>query len=224
MGLKWGYGKFGRGVLKARAGASIATGIAFISSASAVSANGNNVTTSAINTTGANLIVISESYLNTPILPTDSFGNVYTALTPDFQNILYYCFAPIVGSGHTFTVSNASTFPGISALAFSGAAASPFDKQNGANLGSATTIQPGSVTPSLNNEVIVTGLSKSSASGAMTIDSGFSTPVQTEFNPGNGFGTAISYLIQSTAAAVNPTWTSPVVTGLASTIATFKSA
>jgi hypothetical protein len=203
-------------------GSTSAAPIALVASTSAGSTNGgNSVTTGAINTAGANLIVVSVS--GAPSTLSDSKGNTWTALTTYGGVItLYYCVNPTVGTGHTFTEGGATTFAAISVMAFSGVSpSSPLDQQNG-NGTVTTSIQPGSVSPSQNNELIVTGLLM--GPGTASIDSGFNTPIQTAFNGGNAYGTAMSYLVQTTAGAVNPTWSiSPATsTTMYTAIATFK--
>ena len=108
----------------------------------------NGVTSNAIDTTGANLIVLAVSYYgglgNTLIAGevSDSKGNTWTALTNRGSNNagnvrLFYCSNPTVGSGHTFTASDSGgggTYPSLFAIALSGAkTSSPFDLENGSN-------------------------------------------------------------------------------------------
>jgi hypothetical protein len=111
---------------------------------------------------------------------------------------------------------------------FSGAVSSPLDQQTGSASSSTglTSFQPGSVTPSANNELVVslitahitTLTSEVSISGGYTITDGID---------GNGshIGGAMAYYKQSTAGAVNPTWswTTGMAYGTAASQATFKS-
>src|SRR3954469_3579948 len=120
------------------------------------SPNSSPITTSGIDTTGANLIVVylSSDAGNTTTV-SDSKSNTYTALTvhgtTNPNNCrLYYCAGATVGTGHTFTLSTGSGFPSIFVQAFGGAGS--FDSQNGASGAS-----PGSVTPPGDGCVIVTG-------------------------------------------------------------------
>jgi hypothetical protein len=179
---------------------------------------GGSNTTGAINTTGASLIVVLagsyHSWQATSV--TDSKGNTYTPLTDQNDGTndsrFFYCLSPTVGSGHTFTPNfgnTIDTFVGV--LAFSGITA--FHTQNGAVVNNNTNpLQPGAVVPAVNGSVIVTGISNYSSVGATTINSGF-TAFTYNGSANNALG-GIAYLIQSTAASVNPTWSIP--TSLAS--------
>src|SRR5690242_7960475 len=67
--------------------------------------------TDAVNSTGADLIVLAVSYYGPdgpPSSITDNKSNTWTALTQQEGASggvrMYYCQAPTVGSGHVFTV------------------------------------------------------------------------------------------------------------------------
>jgi hypothetical protein len=133
---------------------------------------------------------------------------------------LFYCLGPTVGSGHTFTGTASGGFPSVSVLALSGVlAASAFDAENGA-----AAVQPGSVTPSEDNEILITSLSFY-PSNTVSINSGFTISNQVDFSNGVNMGLAMAYKIQTSAGAENPTWSpSSSFTEQASAIACFKSA
>lgn len=178
--------------------------IAYIASTIATG-NSSGGTTSAIDTTGANLIVLAVSYFSATTI-SDSYGNTWTALSPSTAaggnpvEQLFYCPLPIVGSGHTFT---ALSYPAIYVLAVSGASATPLDQQNGAT-GSATSLQPGSITPTQNGCLIVTGIGGNPfASGSI---SGAFSALTADLTPGVNEGGGGAYEMQPTAVAVNPTW------------------
>lgn len=190
----------------------------------------NTVTTGAIDTTGATLIVISVNY-NTGNTPTisDSKGNSWTALTAhaaagSVTNQLYYTIPTSVGSGHTFSNTGSGNFSTISVTAYTGtAAATVFDQENGANSTSATTLQTGSVTPSQNGELIVAGLGFNQNGIPTSINSSFTQVDSEEFSSGNHYGGSDAYIVQGTAGAVNPTWTrTNSGASMAVSIATFK--
>lgn len=197
--------------------------VTFISGVSAGSINFSSVTTNAINTTGANLIVIAGASGGASTI-TDSKSNTWTALTARTdvgtgQSQLFYCFNPTVGSGHTFT--NTQVAPAISVMAFSNSIA--FDVQNGSIGATVTTLSTGSVTPSFNNCLVVSGLEINGAAGAVwTIDSGFTANTYIPDVGGSCVGCGMAYKIQTTATAVNPAWSGGSATGAAATIATFK--
>jgi len=114
--------------------------------------------------------------------------------------------------------------------AWSGAAVtSPFDVQNGAvnaNFPStSTTIQVGSVTPTLNDELIVATASINSAGDTSTVDSGMTTSDTVTNVAATAFGINFAYKIQTAATSINPTFTlSAAEAELAGAIATFKAA
>lgn len=204
--------------------------IALLSSSCASSSNGGTVGTTAINTTGATLIVVSLQYFSGAQLnvPTDSVSNTFTQLnintgSTDPAEVLYYINNPITSASHTFSeVSTPSNnFPSICVSAFSGTTiTSPFDVQNGSGGAGLTTLQTGSVTPNQGNELIVTGVGYKV--GTLSINSGFTLMTGQSTNAGNGYGAAMAYLIQTTASAVNPTWTDNTSENMATGIATFK--
>ncbi|MFM2357274.1 MAG: hypothetical protein RJA61_11 [Candidatus Parcubacteria bacterium] len=198
-----------------------------IANTGAGSSGGNNVTTGAIDTTGANLIVVVVSwYSGAANTLSDSKGNTWTALTAyaagNTQQRIYYAYNPTVGSGHTFTATN-SSYPSIAVSAWSGAATSPYDVENGSSGSGITSKQPGSVTPSENNELIITGLGFDT-SNTLSINSGFTISNQLNYTVGNYMGGAMAYLVQTTSAAVNPTWSWSSSMGVSTGIATFKAA
>ena len=158
---------------------------------------------------------------------SDSFNNNWTGLTVYDSGTygklrLYYVVNPTRGLEHTFTLAGTATYPSITVHAFTGTkATSPFDQQNGgANTG--TTIQPGSVTPSEDNELVICGVSDGQTSGTYAIDLGFTMTDSLGTSVGSYIGSALAYLIETTAAAKNPTWTRSASNAMASAIATFK--
>lgn len=173
---------------------------------------GSGGTSTGINTTGADLIVVALEYRKASGSNlSDSKGNVWTALT-DYQEAssnsavrMYYCSNPTVGSGHTFTTT--STFSGIGVVAVSGSrtATSPFDQQNGSTGGTSSNPQgPGSITPSVNGCLVVTGFYQATTGSAPSLPSGYNLvgtwPTATAFLGG------VAYVIQTTATATNPGW------------------
>lgn len=205
----------------------IATSAFALVATAALVGNAANATTTAINTTGANLIVIGTSYVTAGTI-SDSKGNVWTPRTVYVgvvaASVLYYCYNPIVGAGHTFTSSGGATVT-IGALAFSGSAAAPYDKENGfGSPGSVSAIQPGSITPSQTKELVI-GMVAWNNGGTSSIDSGFIKPSEITNVPNNSLGTALFYLIETSIVAVNPTVTLTPAADFASVaFAAFKAA
>lgn len=199
-----------------------------IAGVKAGSGDGNSVTTGAIDTTGADLLiaVVGQESGVADITPTDSKGNTWNALTEQVEGAgrgcMFWSRPTSVGSGHTFTASQASSFPAIVVEAWSGSVSSPFDQQNGAHDSSAgATIQTGSVTPSEGNELIVAGAT-GRGQNATSIDSSF-TLRNTQASSGTNDTAAIATLEQTSPASVNPTWTFSAAGGVKiALIATFK--
>jgi hypothetical protein len=201
------------------------------------SSNGNTVTTSQINTTGANFIVIGLSWYNPGAAATlsDSNGttsplNTWTGLTsvidPSGNSArLFYCYGPTTAASQTFTVGGGTNFPNIMVSAFSGALTSPFDQENshGSNAGGLTSSQDGAaITPVQNNELVITMLNAGGGSG-YTVNGGFNLLDNVTYVSGRDYGGAMAWLKQTTAAPVQPTWSWTGAAGNAETaLATFK--
>jgi hypothetical protein len=201
-------------------GGAAPTGIVKIADVVASSSAGNTVVTSAIDTTGANLLVVGVGNLagGTGTL-TDSKGNTWTALTTYAtsgagQATIYYAKNATVGSGHTFTFTTTSTYPSIFVAAFSGAnTTSPFDVQNG-NAGGGScnatgsggvTCATGNITPAVNNEVWVSLVQFTSNGNTASPTNG--TLINSAMGGGGAsFAGALSYKVQTTAATVQETW------------------
>ena len=110
--------------------------------------------TSGVDTTGAKLLVIVANVYGTnpTITASDSKGNTWQSLTrrdstgssaDKMYCRLFYCINPVVGSGHTFTVSGGS-FAEPFVYAFSDSIDS-FLGESGAGSASNSSIQPGSI-------------------------------------------------------------------------------
>lgn len=183
-----------------------------------VAKNGSG-NSAAIDTTGADfLIAWCSSWVGAPTI-VDSKSNTWTALTERTVNSYYgrffYVLSPTVGTGHTF--GNGGSFPGLVVSAWDGVTA--YDSEGGATTTGATTLQPGSLTPGVNNALIFAGLSFEPAS-LTGIDSGFSV-LDTAPNS-SGVGASMAYLEQVTPAAVNPTWTVTASANLIAALAVFE--
>lgn len=185
-------------------------------------------TTSAINCTGAKLITLAVNYYFVSSSPptlsvTDSSGNTYstgydtgTAGGNDSRTLLLYAISPTVSSSMTFSLGSIGGLNGvygsISAQCWNDSSGTPtFQAGNGARGGVVTTIQPGSLTPSVNNSLIVTAFANDTAGTGLTpsIDSGFTNPFPDYVDASVGINIqgGTTYLLQSTAGAVNPTIT-----------------
>ena len=188
--------------------------------------------TSPIDTTGANLIVVSATTYAAVGEGTlsDNKSNTWlqaTAVsTSNTRERIYYCANPTAGAGHTFAWNSAgnNNFVAFEVAAFSGGAASSvFDQQNGATSASATSRTTGSVTPTEDNELIVACLGFN-APNTISIDGSYSIAQQQNYAGGSNFGGALAYWIQATATATNPTFSWSSSCEAAAAIATFKAA
>jgi hypothetical protein len=186
-----------------------------------------NGTTPAINTTGANLLTIKMvEFGASPPAPTDSLSNTWTkcgaeAISGNSHAQIYYAKNATVGAAQTFTVAGGS-FPSLFAASWSGVDTSaPCDQTGTGTVTGGQDTVLSSVTPSQNNELIITVLSNNSSDNP-TVDSGF-TKQDTQLSTSNE-GVAWAYLIQGTAAAVAPTWHTAGSSNQAACIATFKAA
>ena len=178
----------------------------------------SSVTTAAIDTTGCDFISVFVSYysLSLPTGPsvTDSKSNTYTigtiySVTNGAAVVEFRCEAPTVGSGHTFTASGTDLYGCIGAIAFTGMASTAFDQTAGAASSGGTTRQPGSITPSQANTILVSALGyNENASGSVSINSGFTEIITLPSRSGEVLGLHVAYKVMTAATATNPTWTS----------------
>ena len=211
--------------------------IAFVASVSAGSADTvSNFTTAGITTTGATLLVAAvgeyEASITGGSTVSDSKGNTWLPLTlwveggaTADQVRLFYAVpdGAHVGAAHTFTcISAGLAYTVLTVAAFSGTHASaPFDQQNGTDAVT-NTPQAGTVTPSEHGELIIAALATESST-INAIDSGL-TMTQNLPSTGNHIAGAMAWIVQPTAAAINPAWTVSGTNPTAAAIATFKRA
>ena len=186
---------------------------AAIVDAEAQSTDALSVTTGAVSTTGATLIVVvGVCYQATPAI-TDSASNTWTNLTlrgatADPRVRISYVVSPTTSGTHTFT--NTGAYASIYVSAWSGINTStPFDQESGTDDTTAgTSIQPGSLTPVEANCLVICGCGLTgSTSGVPSINAPFTATGAFERTGGsNSSGGGSGYVIQTTATARNPTW------------------
>lgn len=159
--------------------------------------------------------------------PSDSKGNTWTqAVQRDGAAIvrctIFYCHAPSVGSGHTFSIGSA-TAPSIYVLAFSGDTASPLD-QVASTYTEGAPASTGSITPSQDNELVIAACSVWQPNGSdLSVNGGFTLVDQISGLSGQRIGGAVARLIQTSAASANPAFsTSASSFWFAAAIASFK--
>lgn len=182
-------------------------------------------TTAAIDTTGADLLVITAPfYDNTPtnaLGVTDNRGNTWSlAFTrlgspPQAQLSILYSKPTSVGPGHTFSKAGPVAMWSLSVGAFSGSAANPMDQFVGAN-GAGT----GTLTPSAANCLVVAGLYANGDATAITglYADTFTLMLVAPYGSGSHPGGGLGYAIQKAAAPIGATWTvpTPIVSGAVS--------
>lgn len=194
--------------------------------------NGSYSMDAAVDTTGASLLVWVHNDITATPSFTDSKGNTWTLAAEtgaggQFVHIFYAWGAGlVVGSGHDGTVAGSPI--GCSVFyAFSGVqtGSDPLLTTNSNIAFGSATIQPGAVNPSPNDgALILTGIEYDVKSALATIDSGFGTVRGDTGSGGVYVGGSSSFLVQTTAASVNPTWTPDSSGNLYAAIAAFKAA
>ena len=194
----------------------------YVAGVGANSSNAKSVTTGNVNTTTANLLVIQYGgFGGFPTTITDNIGvhsNTYTlaysygTTTPTCA--IYICINPsFVGSGHNATVSSASAiFPSINFAAFNCSSATLMaleSSNNGAFASSsAASITPGSMTPSVNGELILCayGGNLNGSSSSPTINNSFTITSQNPFVGSNSVASGLAYLNVNSVSPVTATW------------------
>ena len=196
-------------------------------------------TTASVNTAGATLLIMVTHTDHGTITPSDSNGNTWLVAIQNTSfkfTTTYFSYykgtigTPIdVGAGHTFTLTGTDHFGTMQVYAFSGAltASTPLDVfDQDLNFGG-TTCLPGSVLPSTSDQLLVSADTHNSAQ-VETINGGFTSPAGAGTGYGNpniesqALGGHSAYLIQTTAATANVTWTNSAGVNHTCTIASFK--
>lgn len=188
---------------------------ALVAHAVAQTSDTKNVSTGSIDTSGAKLLVAITADSGGGFAVTDNKSNTWNQFTAyTISGITIRINVALnnvsVGSGHTFSHNSGSAFfPAIAVLAFSATGEVIWQQgtgttQSGATNASATSIQPGSITPIRDNALLVQGLADSFGT-SLAIDVGTLLD-HMALAPGVAFGIASAYEIQTTAAARNPTW------------------
>ena len=209
---------------------------AFIASISAAGLGDVPFTSSAIDTTGADLLIVAVGYAasSTNAAVTDSMGNTWAATTRptdigNMQSRILYCKPTVVGPGHTITVTSVGSAAraAVTFAAFSGAHATPFDQQN-AQCDYSAVATAGSITPSVDNCLVVSVVGVETSTITPTISGGgtwtmlpnvpAAAIVRTDVPH---YGSRMAYSQQATLAATNPSWAIDEISW-SSTIASFK--
>ncbi len=195
---------------------------------------GSGCTTGMVNASGANFSVctVSATSVYSPVDAdvTDSNMNSYVHLTQTNSIVvgvvIFYSENATMTNGMTFSFAGTTGgYPVLVCMAFSGVkTSSAFNKESaGGSQASSTTVQPGSSTPDNGNALVITGWAGDGAATTLTVNGGFaalSAGINFE-DYGTSYAGAGSYLIQTTATAANPTWTSGGTLGPAAVLAVF---
>ena len=189
--------------------------IAYVTGTSKVSDNSTSVTTTGIDTTGCNFLAVIGAFNNATPTFSDSKSNTWSTAgthhdaTNSVLLQLWYCAAPTVGSGHTFQLTtDVTAWPCLAVAGYSGVNATPSDGSETFDSGydgtPRTSAQAGTVTPSVDGDVVIAGLACFFNAVSPAID-GVYTLRQHADGGGNQLA-AIADSIQTTATATNPTW------------------
>ena len=191
------------------------------------STDGLSATTDAIDTSAADLIVVYTAISGTLALLSDNKANSWTPFQWVQSGSVYlqswYCANPSVGSGHTFTSTSLSAaILSIAAIAFSGADSSPLDATNWHNAGTASSTVTGSITPTVDNELILFATTASNHQVSPSVDMG-QIEVEHDITGSKDLPITVAYLVQETSAPINPTFSfSASCSSLLAKIASFK--
>ena len=172
-------------------------------------------TSTSIDTTGANLIILAvASYFaagSTTI--SDNKSNSYSLILTksSFDSAVklttWYCLNPTVGTGHNFTFSVGGSYPTLMASAWSGAASSSaLDQYDGkVNTSASTSINPAYISPSEDNQLIYTALG-GGANSTESISDSFTKVYNSDYSDPSYMLGAWGYKNQTTATDLDLTW------------------
>lgn len=201
-------------------------------STSATFGAGNGSTTG-INSSSADLLLaLVSSYYGAPAPGlTDSKANSWS-IAEDFIGSgaascrlrLYYCFGGTVGTGHTVTCTASGAYGSVIFASYSGAVATPLDQHTSNGVAGVTSVQAGSRTPTEGNELVIACLGYQTAAAVASIDGGFTKRANENPQSGVSYGCALADLIQTSAAAANPSWSWTGAGDATALLVTFKAA
>lgn len=168
----------------------------------------NNVTTTAIDTSGADLLVVVASASTLSISISDSASNVWlsdaeeTASLPDVR-IWYVASGLSTSATHTFTISSSGLAPSVAAFAFSGATANPSFSATNNTAASNTEVQPGAIS-SVDGYLMVAGwTTAASPSGNFFIIAGGWTYESVESVASQHWGLGAGWVVAN-GTSINP--------------------
>ncbi len=175
------------------------------------SAPSTGFTTFPMDTTGCDFIMMfSSSESCTLSFTSDLFGNTWTRISPagDTFGSFWYCQPTTVGANHTATwgSNNVSNSYAIT-VGFSGSKPSTtFETETDTATGAgATSITSPSITPLQTNEMVIIGVAGYNSTSLPTT-SGISSLVSGQAYSGASKNVSLWYAIQTSPAAIGPTF------------------
>ena len=172
-----------------------------------------NATTSAMDSTGADTIIVSVQTYNTTVPLTaisDSKSNSFVQLSHNnfsvYDQRIFLCRNPTVGASHTFSFSTGgASYAVVSAAAFSGVGV--LSANDYMNATSVSSVSAGPLTATSNGCLFYFSIGTGSTVTQSSVSGGFTEITDVAGVPGNYMGLHTSYRIQSTAASETPTST-----------------
>ena len=173
----------------------------------------SSVTTSAMDSTGADTIIVSVQTYNTTVPLTaisDSKSNLFVQLAHNnfgvYDQRIFVCRNPTVGASHTFSFSTGSaSYAVVSAAAFSGVGVLSANDYTDAS--SASSVSAGPLTATSNGSLFYFSIGTGSTVTQSSVSGGFTEITDVAGVPGSWMGLHTSYKIQSSAGSENPTAT-----------------
>lgn len=175
--------------------------------------DGGSETSSAIDTSGANLLVavfldVAPGYVTFSDSKSNTWAPAETVSTGGGEEFhVVYCENGTVGSGHTFTASGLGIFYGT-VFAFAGGGGGFDDAVGAGDVDGNNTAQSGSITPAESGEVfVVYNYGYGDVASSLTTDSGFTETAEVNLGGGGEAGFSSCYKIKTDATSENPTTT-----------------
>lgn len=157
--------------------------------------------TPAIDTTGADLLILASANYDRTASPTDSRGNAWLPLTQQVNGMhrgqLWYCLAPAsVGPAHTVITPNGGSggYGSLQFAAFSGVGG--LDREDGGIWPSGEPATFPATTPGVAGSLIVAGGSIANSTSA-TAGGGLTLAGATGYAAGGRMGVVLAYAIQA---------------------------
>jgi hypothetical protein len=187
------------------------------------------LTSSAIDTTGADLLVVFSQIAGGTVTLSDSKSNTWNTLTQysSANKIqISWCTPSSVGAGHTFTLTQVTAASTLFVQAWSGSHATQgaiTESGHSYSGSSDTSMSTNSITPAGNGYLVVSGVSAGTGT-IYSVDSSLALSDSLEVTTTGRITAAMAYYEQPTAGAINPTWSWTTGNYAATAIAAFKPA